>query len=65
MMAKLLPIRNWRKSLNPATTRWYNRSYLTAVVIGFGSFSMLLSMINVIARRYQTLDSDKIDHLKG
>ena len=38
---------------------------LTAVVIGFGSFSMLLSMINVIARRYQTLDSDKIDHLKG
>lgn len=38
---------------------------LTAVVIGFGSFSMLLSMINVIARRYHTLDSDKIDHLKG
>ncbi|MEM6282970.1 MAG: sodium:proton antiporter [Chloroflexota bacterium] len=38
---------------------------LTAVVIGFGSYSLLLAIINVISRRFKTIDSDEVDSLKN
>ncbi|NDJ53776.1 MAG: hypothetical protein GYB68_11910 [Chloroflexi bacterium] len=38
---------------------------LTAVVISFGSFSVLLGLVNVSSRRYETIDSDEMDGLKG
>ncbi len=38
---------------------------LTAIVISFGSYAFLLGLIAVSSRRYQTIDSDSVDHLKG
>ncbi len=38
---------------------------LTAIVIGFGSYALLLGMIAVSSRRFKTVDSDEVDHLKG
>jgi multicomponent Na+:H+ antiporter subunit C len=38
---------------------------LTAVVISFGSYALLLGMINVAANRFHSVDSDEIDQLKG
>lgn len=38
---------------------------LTAVVIGFGSFSLLLGLINMISYRYGTVDSDEVSELRG
>jgi multicomponent Na+:H+ antiporter subunit C len=38
---------------------------LTAIVISFGSYALLLGLIAVSSRRFRTVDSDKIDHLKG
>lgn len=38
---------------------------LTAVVIGFGSYSLLLAMVNVISRRFETIDSDEVDNLQN
>jgi multicomponent Na+:H+ antiporter subunit C len=38
---------------------------LTAVVISFGSYALLLGMINVAANRFHSVDSDQIDQLKG
>lgn len=37
---------------------------LTAVVIGFGSYALLLAMVNVVAQRFNTIDSDHVDALK-
>ena len=37
---------------------------LTAIVIGFGSFALLLSMVNVVSRRFNTIDSDNVDQLQ-
>jgi multicomponent Na+:H+ antiporter subunit C len=38
---------------------------LTAIVISFGSFALLLGFIASASRRFKTVDSDEIDQLKG
>jgi multicomponent Na+:H+ antiporter subunit C len=38
---------------------------LTAIVISFGSYAFLLGLISVSSRRYQTIDPDSVDQLKG
>lgn len=38
---------------------------LTAIVIGFGSYGVLLGLIATSSRRYKTADLDTLDHLKG
>jgi len=38
---------------------------LTAIVISFGSYAVLLGLISVSSRRYQTVDPDAVDKLKG
>jgi multicomponent Na+:H+ antiporter subunit C len=38
---------------------------LTAIVISFGSYALLLGMIAVTSRRFNTVDSDEIDQLKA
>jgi multicomponent Na+:H+ antiporter subunit C len=38
---------------------------LTAIVIGFGSYAMLLGMVNIAARRYRTVDSDEVNELRN
>jgi multicomponent Na+:H+ antiporter subunit C len=38
---------------------------LTAIVISFGSFALLLGFIAVHSRRFRTIDSDRADRLKG
>jgi multicomponent Na+:H+ antiporter subunit C len=38
---------------------------LTAIVISFGSYAFLLGLISISSRRYQTVDSDAVDQLKG
>ena len=38
---------------------------LTAIVISFGSYAILLGLIAASARRYKTADLDTLDHLKG
>jgi multicomponent Na+:H+ antiporter subunit C len=38
---------------------------LTAIVISFGSYAFLLALISVSSRRYQTIDPDSLDQLKG
>ena len=38
---------------------------LTAVVISFGSFALLMSFIAVISRRYKTIDTNEVNHLKA
>lgn len=38
---------------------------LTAVVISFGSYAILLGLISVSARRYKTADLDSLNRLKG
>jgi multicomponent Na+:H+ antiporter subunit C len=38
---------------------------LTAIVISFGSYAFLLGLINVSAKRYKTIDPDKVDQLQG
>jgi multicomponent Na+:H+ antiporter subunit C len=37
---------------------------LTAIVISFGSYALLLGMINVASRRFGTIDADKLDGLQ-
>ena len=37
---------------------------LTAIVVSFGSFSLVLGFVNIISRRYDTVDSDDINKLK-
>jgi multicomponent Na+:H+ antiporter subunit C len=38
---------------------------LTAIVISFGSYALLLGLIAVSSRRFKTVDSNEVDHLKG
>jgi len=38
---------------------------LTAIVISFGTYAILLGLIAASARRYKTADLDTLDHLKG
>ncbi|PJF40311.1 MAG: cation:proton antiporter [Phototrophicales bacterium] len=38
---------------------------LTAVVVSFGSYALLLSIITAISTRYDTLNSDEVDELKN
>lgn len=38
---------------------------LTAIVISFGSYAVLLGLVNVAAKRFQTVDSDSVDQLVG
>lgn len=38
---------------------------LTAIVISFGSFALLLSFIAAMSRRFKTVDSDEANYLKG
>jgi multicomponent Na+:H+ antiporter subunit C len=37
---------------------------LTAIVISFGSYSLLLGLINVVSKRFDTVDSDEVDNLQ-
>lgn len=37
---------------------------LTAVVVSFGSYSLLLGMVYIVSRRYRTADSDEMNNLK-
>ncbi|PJF35208.1 MAG: cation:proton antiporter [Candidatus Thermofonsia Clade 1 bacterium] len=38
---------------------------LTAIVISFGTYTLLLSFIVLASRRFKTVDSDEIDDLIG
>jgi multicomponent Na+:H+ antiporter subunit C len=38
---------------------------LTAIVISFGSYALLLSFIAIASRRFHTVDTDELDYLKG
>ncbi len=38
---------------------------LTAIVISFGAYAILLGLIATSARRYKTADLDTLDQLKG
>lgn len=38
---------------------------LTAIVISFGSYALLLGLIAASSRRFKTVDSDELDQLKG
>jgi multicomponent Na+:H+ antiporter subunit C len=38
---------------------------LTAIVISFGSYALLLGLVAVSSRRFKTVDSDELDELKG
>jgi multicomponent Na+:H+ antiporter subunit C len=37
---------------------------LTAIVISFGSYAILLGLISVSSRRYRTVDPDKVNQLQ-
>lgn len=37
---------------------------LTAIVISFGSYAVLLGLISISSRRYRTVDPDSVDQLK-
>lgn len=37
---------------------------LTAIVVSFGAYALLLTMINVISTRFNTLDSDEVKELQ-
>ncbi len=38
---------------------------LTAIVVSFGSYSLVLGFINIISLRYKTVDSNDINNLKN
>lgn len=38
---------------------------LTAIVISFGSYALLLGLIAVSSHRFRTIDGDNLDRLKG
>jgi multicomponent Na+:H+ antiporter subunit C len=38
---------------------------LTAIVISLGSYCLILGMVNVSADRFRSVDSNKVDGLKG
>ena len=37
---------------------------LTAIVVSFGSFSLVLGLVNIISLRYGTVDSNALNNLK-
>jgi multicomponent Na+:H+ antiporter subunit C len=37
---------------------------LTAIVVSFGSYSVMLGMVNIVSRRFRTVDSDEVKNLK-
>lgn len=37
---------------------------LTAIVISFGSYALLLGMVGVASRRFNTIDSDEVNQLQ-
>ena len=37
---------------------------LTAIVVGFATFSVFLIFVQVVAKRYDTIDSDDLDKLQ-
>jgi len=37
---------------------------LTAIVIGMGAFAFVLALVNIIAKRYRTADSDEVKGLR-
>lgn len=36
---------------------------LTAVVVSFGAYALLLGLVNVVSTRFDTLDSDEVNEL--
>ncbi len=38
---------------------------LTAIVVSFGSFSLLLGLVNMYSNRFNTVDSDEADRLQN
>lgn len=38
---------------------------LTAIVVSFGSFSVVLGLVNIISRRYDTVDSNEVNNLQN
>ncbi len=38
---------------------------LTAIVVSFGSFSLVLGLVNIISQRYETVDSNAVNNLKN
>ena len=38
---------------------------LTAIVISLGSYCLILGMVNVSAKRFESVDSHEVDQLKG
>jgi multicomponent Na+:H+ antiporter subunit C len=38
---------------------------LTAIVISLGTYCLILGLINVSAKRFETVDSHEVDQLKG
>lgn len=38
---------------------------LTAIVISFGTYALLLGLIAVISRRFRTVDSDEVNQLRA
>jgi len=38
---------------------------LTAIVISFGSYALLLALIHTVSRRFDTIDSDQVNNLKN
>jgi multisubunit Na+/H+ antiporter MnhC subunit len=37
---------------------------LTAIVVSFGSFSLLLGLVNIVSTRFQTIQTDEVDQLQ-
>lgn len=37
---------------------------LTAIVVSFGSYTLILAIISIVSRRYKTIDSDEVTNLK-
>jgi multicomponent Na+:H+ antiporter subunit C len=38
---------------------------LTAIVISFGSYALLLGLVNIASKRFNTVDSDHVDNLQA
>lgn len=61
--------RNIGTDENPVTARpsdpLVQALLLTAIVISFGSFALLVGMINVASVRFNTLDSDRVNNLQA
>lgn len=50
---------------NPTSDPLVQALMLTAIVISFGSYALLLGFIALSSRRFKSVDSDTIDNLKG